>query len=125
MDMDSDLHKILVVDDDDIIRGLVSKMLSRLGYEVASADSAEVGLALFEKNKFDLILTDFHMTGMDGIAMAGCIKEKSPSTQVVLMTADNGKATLTGDRDTAIDKALSKPFSIEEMEVAVQGLLEP
>ena len=53
--MNTGSEKILVVDDDDTIRDVVSKMLCRLGFEVSSADSAERGLALFLKNKFDLV----------------------------------------------------------------------
>jgi CheY-like chemotaxis protein len=55
--------KILVVDDNDFIRIAVSKMLSRLGYKVASADSGENGLSIFLKNIFDIVLADYKMPG--------------------------------------------------------------
>jgi CheY-like chemotaxis protein len=118
-------EKILVVDDDNTIRSVVSKMLCRLGYEVSLADSAENGLALFLKNKFDLVITDFNMSGMDGIHLAHYIKEKSPATQVVLMTGDAKEVILSRIRDTAVDQALFKPFTLTQMDVAVQGLLHP
>ena len=117
--------KILVVDDDDTIRDIVSKMLCHLGFEVSSADSAERGLALFLKNKFDLVITDFSMSGMDGINLANYIKEKSPSTQVVLMTGDEKQVILSKIKGTAVAKALFKPFTLTEMDVTVQGLLHP
>jgi len=123
--MNTGSEKILVVDDDDTIRDVVSEMLCRLGYEVASADSAESGLALFLKNKFDLVITDFSMSGMDGINMAYCIKEKFPSTLVVLMTGDEKEVILSRIRDTAVDQALFKPFTLAQMDVTVQGLLHP
>jgi len=123
--MNTGSEKILVVDDDDTIRDVVSKMLCRLGFEVLSADSAESGLALFLKNKFDLVITDFYMSGMDGIHMAYYIKEKSPSTQVVLMTGGDKEFILSSIRDTAVDQALFKPFTLAQMDVAVQGLLHP
>ena len=69
---------ILVVDDNDVFRMVVSKMLSRLGYEVSSADSGENGLNLFLKNKFDVVLSDYEMPGMDGVAFACSIKKTSP-----------------------------------------------
>ena len=59
--MNTGSEKIFVVDDDDTIRDVVSKMLCRLGYAVLSADSGEKGLALFLKNEFDLVMTDFNM----------------------------------------------------------------
>jgi DNA-binding NtrC family response regulator len=123
--MNTDSGKILVVDDDDSIRDVVSKMLCRLGYAVLSADSAESGLALFLKNKFDLVITDFSMSGMDGINLAYYIKEKSPSTQVVLMTGDEKQVILSKIKGTAVAKALFKPFTLAEMDVTVQGLLHP
>ena len=123
--MNTDSEKILVVDDDDSIRDVVSKMLCRLGFEVSSADSAESGLALFFKNKFDLVITDFNMSGMDGIHLAYYIKEKSPATQVVLMTGDEKQVILSKIKGTAVANALFKPFTLTEMDVTVRGLLHP
>jgi two-component system response regulator (stage 0 sporulation protein F) len=117
--MNAGSEKILVVDDDYTVRDIVSKMLCRLGYAVLSADSGENGLA------FDLVITDFNMSGMDGINLAYYIKEKSPSTQVVLMTGDEKGGILSRIRDTAVDQALFKPFTLTEMDVKVQGLLHP
>ena len=118
-------QKILVVDDDDTIRDIVSKMLCRLGFEVSSADNAKSGLALLLNNKFDLVITDFSMSGMDGIHLAYYIKEESPSTQVVLMTGHEKEVILSRIRDTAVDQALFKPFTLAEMDVTVHGLLHP
>jgi len=118
-------EKVLVIDDDHTVRGVVSEMLCRLGFEVSSADSAESGLALFLKNKFDLVITDFSMSGMDGINLAYSIKEKSPSTQVILMTGHEKEAILSRIKDTAVDQTLFKPFTLVEMDVTVQGLLHP
>ncbi len=123
--MNTGSEKILVVDDDDTIRDVVSKMLCRLGFDVSSADSAESGLALFLKNKFDLVITDFSMSGMDGINLAYSIKEKSSSTQVILMTGHKKEVILSRIKDTAVDKTLFKPFTLMEMDVTVQGLLHP
>ena len=123
--MNAGSEKILVVDDDDTVRDVVSKMLCRLGFGVSSADSAESGLALFLKNKFDLVITDFNMSGMDGIHLAYYIKENSPATRVVLMTGDEKEVILSRIRNTAVDQALFKPFTLMEMDVTVQGLLHP
>ena len=70
-------EKILVVDDNKFLRIVVSKMLSRLGYEVTSADNGENGLRIFLKNKFDVVLSDYEMTGMDGVALA-CSEKNTP-----------------------------------------------
>jgi len=118
-------EKILVVDDDDTIRDGISQMLCLLGYAVLSAESGEKGLALFLKNKFDLVITDFNMSGMDGIHLAFQIKEKSPSTLVVLMTGDDKEVILAKIKGSAVAKALFKPFTLVEMGKTIQGLLHP
>ena len=118
-------EKILVVDDDDTIRDGISQMLCLLGYAVLSAESSEKGFALFLKNKFDLVITDFNMSGMDGIHLAYQVKEKSPATLVVLMTGDNKEVILAKIKDTAVARALFKPFTLVEMDKTIQGLLHP
>ena len=123
--MNTGREKILVVDDDDTIRDGVSQMLCRLGYAVLSAESGEKGLTLFLKNKFDLVITDFNMSGMDGIHLAYQVKEKSPATLVVLMTGDNKEVILAKIKDTAVARALFKPFTLVEMDKTIQGLLHP
>ena len=80
--MNTSSQKILVVDDDFTVRDIVSKMLCRLGFEVSSAESAESGVALFLKTKFDLVITDFSMSGMDGINLAYYIKKNLPPNRL-------------------------------------------
>jgi CheY-like chemotaxis protein len=112
---------ILVIDDNNVFRILVSKMLSRLGYEVSSADSGENGLRIFLKNKFDVVLSDYEMPGMDGVALACSVKKSSPRTRVVIMTGA-GKETVFSRNSTAVDEVISKPFSLAEIDEAIQDL---
>jgi DNA-binding NtrC family response regulator len=65
------------------------------------------------------------MSGMDGINLAYSIKQKSPSTQVILMTGHEKEVILSRIKDTAVDQTLFKPFTLMEMDVKVQGLLHP
>jgi CheY-like chemotaxis protein len=112
---------ILVVDDNKFLRIAVSKMLSRLGYEVLSADSGENGLSIFLKNKFDVVLSDYEMPGMDGVAFACSIKKSSPRTQVVIMTGA-GRETVLARKTTAVDEVISKPFTLAEIDEMIQSL---
>jgi len=114
-------EKILVVDDNNLFRIVVSKMLSRLGYEVSSADSGENGLRIFLKNKFDIVLSDYEMPGMDGVAFACSVKKNSPRTRVVIMTGA-GKETVFSRKSTAVDEVISKPFTLVEIDEAIQNL---
>ena len=112
---------ILVVDDNNVFRILVSKMLSRLGYEVASADSGENGLRIFLKNKFDVVLSDYEMPGMDGVALACSVKKSTPRTRVVIMTGA-GKETVFSRKSPAVDEVISKPFTLAEIDETIQNL---
>ena len=114
-------EKILVVDDNNVFRIVVSKMLSRLGYEVSSADSGENGLRIFLKNKFDIVLSDYEMPGMDGVALACIVKKSSPRTRVVIMTGA-GKETVFSRKSTAVDEVISKPFTLAEIDETIQNL---
>ena len=113
-------QKILVVDDDDTVRGVVAKMLSRLGHEVASADCGMKALGLFLRNSFDIVLSDYDMPGMDGVAFAYSIKKHHPHMPVVIMTGpDVGNALFLASE--AVDEVIAKPFTLEEIDVTVQN----
>jgi two-component system cell cycle sensor histidine kinase/response regulator CckA len=113
--------KILVVDDNNLFRIVASKMMSRLGYEVSSADSGENGLRIFLKNKFDIVLSDYEMPGMDGVAFACSVKKRSPRTRVVIMTG-GGRETVLDRKTTAVDEVISKPFTLAEIDEMIQSL---
>lgn len=115
-------EKILVVDDNSFLRIAVSKMLSLLGYEVVSADSGENGLSLFLKNKFDIVLSDYEMPGMDGVAFACSIKKSSPRTPVVIMTGAEKEAVFFRESN-AVDEVISKPFTLAGIDETIQNLL--
>ena len=97
-------------------------MLSGLGYEVLSADSGENGLSVFLKNKFDIVLSDYEMPGMDGVAFACSVKKSSPRTPVVIMTGA-GRETVFSRKSTAVDEVISKPFTLAGIDETIQNLL--
>ena len=113
---------ILVVEDNNALRILVSKMLSRLGYEVLSADSGENGLSIFLKRKFDIVLSDYEMPGMDGVALACSVKKSSPRTRVVIMTG-TGKEIVFSRNSTSVDEVISKPFTLASIDETIKDRL--
>ncbi len=115
------IEKILVVDDNSFLRTLISKMLSRLGYEVSSADSGENGMRVFLRNPFDMVFSDYEMPGMDGVAFACSIKKFSPRTPVVIMTGAGREAVLSRESN-AVDEVISKPFSLSEIDETIHNL---
>ena len=113
--------KILVVDDNSVVRDVVSRMLSLLGHEVSSADSGEKGLSIFLGNLFDIVLSDYEMPGMDGVALACSVKKSAPCTQVVIMTGAGSEAVFSR-KSTAVDQVISKPFTLAEIDEMIQSL---
>ena len=80
------MSEVLVVDDQEAIRDVLSGMLAVMGHGVVTAGSGEEGLNLFLNNAFQLVLTDLEMPGMDGLTLACRIKESSPNTSVIVIT---------------------------------------
>lgn len=112
--------RILVVDDDEGIRDMLSFLLSRLGYRVVLAANGLEALGLFLKNSFSLVLTDFSMPEMDGITLAARVKITSPKTPIIMIT---GSQIQEGVERGCVDYILSKPFQLEEVRRAVEMAL--
>ena len=80
------MNKVLVIDDDMVICNLLDKFLSKNGYAVKTAFTASSAFALIEQEKFDIVLSDFRLENTDGKVILKKVKEKSPSTQVIIIT---------------------------------------
>ncbi len=116
--------KILVIDDEPLMREFIEEAMSRAGYRVVSSGSGEEGVELIKTQSFDLIITDMKMEPVDGLEVLKESTKVSPETPVIMMTA---YATI----DTAIEtlKAgavdyLIKPFTPEAIEIAVKRALD-
>lgn len=78
--------RILIVDDDSLVRGATVLRLSGLGHSVAQADSADDGLALYERSKFDLVITDGSMPKKDGLAFTQDLMARDPKAVVIMFS---------------------------------------
>jgi two-component system capsular synthesis sensor histidine kinase RcsC len=115
--------QILIVDDDEKLRNLLSSMITMMGFEAASAKSGDEALDHFKKNPIDLVITDLNMPGMDGWSFARHIKGLSPDTPVVLSTAEVRKCILEKAEESSVDLVLFKPFGFGEFQKMVQKML--
>lgn len=116
-------HRILVVDDDREILGLVSQILSSSGYSLSLGSDGEEGLHEFRSTPPDLVLTDLEMPGMNGIDLACHVKALSPHTPVVLMTGCGKEEVTEKTSGNHIDHILFKPFRPTDMEEIIRTLL--
>ena len=98
-------------------------MLEYDGHKVQTANNGRAALALLEQGKFDLVTTDFFMTGMKGDALAAAIKERLPNQPVLMISANGAIAKSSGDKLPGVDLVISKPFSQKELREAVAKVL--
>src|SRR5215470_7861015 len=117
--------RILVVDDEEPIREIVSSMLSFANYQTRQASSGREALALLESGEqFELMLSDLMMAELDGIGLLERTKEKYPDMPVVMVTAVHDiSVALAAIRNGAYDYLL-KPFEREQLLATVRRALE-
>ena len=113
---------ILLVDDEEGIRKVLSISLEDCGYRVSTAQNGEEALRIFRQVQPQIVLTDIKMPGMDGIELLQRIKEESPDTEVIMIT---GYATVEVARE-ALGKGafdfIAKPFKPNDLrEVIVKA----
>jgi signal transduction histidine kinase len=101
---------ILVVDDEDSIRSVLTTVLEDDGFSVTEADSAEAALELFKKRVFDLVISDIVMPGINGIELLERIKDLYPATQVIIITSHASLDTAVQALRCGAYDYLFKPF---------------
>ncbi|MCX5771815.1 MAG: sigma 54-interacting transcriptional regulator, partial [Candidatus Hydrogenedentes bacterium] len=116
--------KVLLVDDERIKRTALRDDLVDAGYETEVAGCAEEGLRLFQRDRFDVAVTDLRMKAMDGLAFLSEIKQKWPATEVVVITAyatvDNAvQAMKLGAFDY-----LTKPFESAQLILILEKIAQ-
>lgn len=116
-------RRILVVDDESTVRDAIKMLLKFEGHEVETAASGREALAIIQKEKFDLILTDYAMPLMTGEELATTIKALSPRQPVGMITAYADELQASGEGIHGTDFLLRKPFALTELRAAVAGAL--
>ena len=114
--------RILLVDDAEALRDVLSKILSVMGFEVTVARNGNEGLNLFLEHAFDLVMTDLEMPGIDGWTLAFHVKDKSPHTPVVLITGQKEESVMEKLAHSSVDEAMFKPFRLEDIDKIFQGM---
>ena len=111
--------RILVVDDEPFVCDAVKMMLRFDGHDVETASNGPDALALFDKGKFDLVITDFQMPIMKGDELAAAIKARVPGQPVVMITAYAEKLQSENHPLKGVDFIISKPFLLENLREAI------
>src|SRR5437588_5368971 len=112
-------RRILVVDDEPFVCDAVKMMLSFDGHVVETASSGSEALGMFEKGKFDIVITDFSMPVMKGDELAAEIKARVPGQPVVMITAYAEMLQASRNPLTGVDLVIGKPFLLENLREAI------
>jgi len=117
------MTRILLAEDDTVMREYLTRALERAGYAVSPVDRGTAALPLLEAERFDLLLTDIVMPEMDGIELAQRCAEIAPDTRVMFIT---GFAAVTLKAGQAMPQArvLSKPFHLRDLVLEVDRMFE-
>jgi len=116
--------KILVVDDDLLLRDFLSETLNRSGYQVNLASTGEEALENIRKEDYDIILSDVRMPNMDGMELLKTTRNFLPDAKVVMMTAYGTVQNAVEAMKLGAYDYVMKPFSIDEIKLVLKRALE-
>ena len=117
-------HKIMVIDDEKIVGDMSKLSLEQEGYIVETFLNAEPALKRLREEKFDVVVTDYKMKGIDGMEVLKTVKDLYPATQVIMITAfANLDAAIEALRRDVHD-FFPKPVKIKELKASIKRALE-
>jgi DNA-binding response OmpR family regulator len=117
------MARILVIDDEAIIRTVTAMFLQHEGHEVIEASEGEEGLRLQREHEADLVITDLLMPNLDGFELIRHLRREYPKIGIIVVTGGGGEDYPLKASGLGADKVLEKPFTREELLKAVDDLL--
>ncbi len=115
-------HKILIIEDDQLIREGVKEYLNEMDYSVIEAEDGQIGIDLFKESSFDLVLLDIMLPKLNGFVVLNQIREMS-DVPVIMLTAMSDDYTQIMSFDEKADDYIPKPFSIVVLHKRIEALL--
>ncbi len=116
---------IILVEDEPDILIILHRLMRDLtgGYDIITVNSGADALAQIALRRVPLVITDYNMPGMNGLQLAAAVKETSPDTKVVMITAYATPELEKRAREQRIDYYLAKPFPLDRLEQIVRDAL--
>jgi CheY-like chemotaxis protein len=112
-------RRVLLVEDEARVRDIVLRYLVADGNQVEEAVDGADGLAKFAPDRFDLVMTDRGMPGLDGDRLAAAIKARAPTMPVVMLTGYGDLMNAASERPPGVDLILSKPITLQRLRAAL------
>lgn len=120
---DADGLRILVADDEEMVRDLLERFLVSRGYQVTLAEDGRAALEAFRKTPFDLVLSDVRMPSMDGLQLLHALKEINPRVPVVLISGHGDVETVVHALKSGAENFLGKPLKMLQLGQVVERSL--
>jgi len=117
--------KVLLVDDDDSIRWVLNELLVDMELQVTQTNNADDAIALLQKTKFDLLISDVRMPGKSGIELLNQCQKDFPNLPVIIMTAHSDLDSAVTAYTKGAFEYLPKPFDLDEVSEIVERALMP
>jgi len=111
---------VLIVDDEEMMRNLLEKILSREGYKIKTAEDGLTALEMQREEPSDIIITDMKMPRMNGFELLKEIKKDFPKTGTIIMTAFGDTYTVKDALLLGADEYITKPFKSYELSMIVE-----
>ena len=115
------MFRILLAEDDQVMREYLTRALERAGYFVSAVDRGTAAIPLLQTESFDLLLTDIVMPEMDGIELAQHTANVAPQTRIMFITGF-AAVTLKAGKAVPQAKVLSKPFHLRDLVLEVERM---
>jgi DNA-binding NtrC family response regulator len=114
---------VLIVDDEECIRDILSEYLNTFGFEVTCAENGKQALALFTQGQFDLVISDLMMQPMDGMELLAEIHKIDPDIIFMMVTGfPSIESAMAAIKNGAKD-FISKPFNLDEIKLKIERAL--
>lgn len=113
------IHRILVADDEESIRWVLSKALTKQGFIVDLAESGDEAQTMIKNNPYDLAILDIKMPGMTGLELLRNIRETHPETLVVIMTAESSMENAVEAMKSGAYDYVTKPFDLNAIDAVI------
>ena len=117
------MAKILVIDDEVGIRNLLDTLLRRKGYDVVLADNGQKGLAVFRRERPDVVVLDLKMPGMDGFTVLQQVRSLNPQQPVIILTGAGTPEIEQQVRALGVTEFVEKEFSLHLLGDSLKRLL--
>jgi len=116
-------NKILVVDDEEALRTVLSTELEGEGYQVSTAGDGEEAIRILGSQQFHLILLDIKMPNVDGFEVLKFVKQKQPSTKVIMLTGFADLKNAIESKKLGAEDFVSKPYDLVDLLTTVERVL--